>query len=143
MKPKSTGLLGFLEDSALTFSQRILSFVLGLIVSVILARVLGRSGVGIVTLTLLFPTMIVTFVNFGVPSATVYLLGSRKYTISEVLFNNLVLSFFQSILGFIGALLILLLFKDLFFSNVANRYLYWMLIVIPVNLTNMNLRVIF
>jgi O-antigen/teichoic acid export membrane protein len=139
----TTGLYKFLRDSAITFSQRILSLVFGFIVSVILARTLGKSGVGVLTLVLLFPSMTVTFVNFGVPAATVYLVGSRKYTLSEAVFNNLVVSLFLSALGIIGAMLALVLFKAYIFSSVDTRYLYWALLIIPFNLIGSNLRILF
>ena len=143
MTSRSTGLRIFLRDSALTFSQQSLSLVLGFTISIILARSLGKDGVGVLTLVLLFPTLITTFVNFGVPAATVYFLGSKKYKLSEVLFNNLSLSVFQSLLGMAGALVVLYFFKNRFFSNVEWRYLYWIIGMIPLSLINMNLRAIF
>jgi len=143
MTSHSAGLRNFLRDSALTFSQQSLSLVLGFSVSIILARSLGREGVGILTLVFLFPTLITTFVNFGVPAATVYFLGSGKYKFSEVLFNNLSLSVFQSILGLSGAFVVLYFFKNYFFSDVDQRYLYWIMVIIPITLINMNLRAVF
>lgn len=133
----------FLKDSALTFSQQFLSLVLGFAVSIILARSLGREGVGILALVFLFSTLIITFVNFGVPAATIYLLGSKKYKLQEVLFNNLSLSVLQSIVGLLGAFIVLFFFKNRFFVKVDSRYLYWIMIMIPINLINTNLRVIF
>ena len=143
MTSHSVGLRKFLQDSALTFSQQLLSLVLGFTVSIISARSLGRTGVGILTLTLLFSTMVITFVSFGVPAATIYLLGSKKYKLEEVVFSNLVLSLIQSILGLSGALIVLFLFKDRFFSNVNSSYLYWIITIIPISLLNTNLRGIF
>ncbi len=143
MTSRTIGLHKFLKDSVLTFSQQFLSLVLGFATSIILARSLGRSGVGILTLTFLFSTLTITFVRFGVPAATTYLLGSHKYDLPEALSNAISISFFQSLLGVLAAATILLFFKDQVLKNVDIRYLYWMLIVIPINLTNANLRAIF
>jgi len=143
MTADTTGLRKFLKDSTLTFTQQALSLVLGFAWSVALARSLGKKGMGVYTLTLLFATMTVTLVNWGVPAATIYLVSSKKYDHPSALFNNLMLTLFQSIIGILGALAFLFLFKNRFLGNVDKHYLYWVLIIIPVSLTNLNLRVIF
>ena len=139
----STTLRVFLKNSIFTFSQQLFNLVIGTVVSITLARSLGREGVGVLTLTLLFSTLVVTFVNFGVPAASVYLLGSRQYKITEVASSNLALSLLQSALGIIAGLIILLFFKDRFLANVDSRYLFWILLIIPIRLLNLNLRAIF
>jgi O-antigen/teichoic acid export membrane protein len=139
----ATNLRVFLKNSILTFSQRFLNLILGTAISIILARSLGREGVGVLTLTLLFSTLVVTFVNFGVPAASVYLLGSRQYHISEVVFSNLSISVMQSILGIIAGLIALFFFGDQILANIEHRYLFWVLLIIPLRLLNLNLRAIF
>jgi len=143
MTSSPVGFHKFLKDSILTFSQQFLSLVLGFAVSIILARSLGKSGVGVFTLVLLFSTLTTTFVSFGTPAATTYLLGSKKYTLSETLSNTISISLFQGFLGILVAGSIIFFFKDYFWEGVDIYYLYWTLLIIPFNLANMNLRAIF
>ena len=58
--------------------------VLGFLSSVIMARILKSSGVGIFTVVTLVPAMAVSIISMGLDSANTYMIGRKKYVIKEV-----------------------------------------------------------
>jgi len=121
----------FAVDTAITFLSRIIQLIMGIGISVIIARVLGPQGNGIYTLAILFPTLIVNFANFGIGEASVFFLGKQKYSEREIYGNNIFFSIIFSAAGLILAFLIIVLFKQTLFSEVSSIYLYLGLLLIP------------
>lgn len=68
---------GFAREVAGTFITRVLVLVLGLLATVVMARVLGPDGRGAVTAILLYPTLLLTFFEGGFRQATIHALGQR------------------------------------------------------------------
>ena len=93
-----------LKNSTITFSSRILIFVLGLGTSIIVARTLGPKGKGIYTLILLIPTVMLRLGTLGIEVANVYFTGSKKYKIEDIVSNSLLSSLL------LGSILFLLFF---------------------------------
>ena len=108
-----------------------LLFVTGIIISIIIARFLGPKGKGIYSLAVLLPSLVVTLVNFGIGSGTVYYLGRRKYTLEIIFGNNLIIGLLMSIVSLLGATLIIVFFRDLFFKSVSPIYLFIAFGLIP------------
>src|SRR5690625_1677050 len=77
----------------------------GFIVSIILARLLGPEGKGIITAVFVFPTLIASLADMGIRQSTAYFIGKDKYRlpdiISSVSFLWLITSFLSVILVFI------------------------------------------
>ena len=94
-----------LKNSTITFSSRILIFVLGLGTSIIVARTLGPKGKGIYTLILLIPTVMLRLGTLGIEVANVYFTGSKKYKIEDIVSNSLLSSLL------LGSILFLLFFN--------------------------------
>jgi O-antigen/teichoic acid export membrane protein len=112
-------------------------FVLDLIILVIISRVLGPEGKGIYTLVLLVPGMILNFGNFGLASANVYFVGSKKYPIKDIVANSVIQA------GVIAALMLLfsfIIFQIPAFKNFVDSsgipyiYLWIVIFAIPFSL---------
>lgn len=124
----------FTKDSLITFITRVLNLILALGVSVILARALGPEGRGIQSLAILFPALLLTFTNFGIPYVAALYAGKKKYTLAEILGNNIISSFFISIFTILIGLLVIFLFGDKFFQDIPRIYLLLALPIIPCSL---------
>ena len=81
----------------------LLTTILGLVGSIILARWLGPSQRGVFAAIILIPSILQYFVNFGLSSATIYF-SAQPYINKHKIWTNLfIIGFVQSILGvFIG-----------------------------------------
>ncbi|MGA2221947.1 MAG: hypothetical protein ABSH21_09250, partial [Verrucomicrobiia bacterium] len=85
------------------FTTKVADYILKFAISVLIARALGPSDKGILAFALLVITWIVTFGNLSFFDANIYLLGSRRYSLSEAEMTSFVLS---SVSGLLYALLL-------------------------------------
>ncbi|MBC7329548.1 oligosaccharide flippase family protein [bacterium] len=78
------------------FASRILSFVLGIVGSIIVARYLGPRGKGIVNTLQTFLSFYQVMVLLGLPIALEYFIANKKYPIKDIIgsFCSFVLYFF-------------------------------------------------
>jgi O-antigen/teichoic acid export membrane protein len=125
------------KNSAIAFSSQVLVFGIGIITSIILARVLGPAGKGIYTLIILIPMVMLKLGSLGIEAANVYFTGSKKYEIKDIVSNSL----FSAI--FIGLILILLfsgishfsIFQNFLNLNQINPLFLWLVVLtIPFSL---------
>lgn len=125
------------KNSAITFLSRILIFALGIITSIILARVLGPTGKGIYTLIILIPTVMLKLGCLGIEAANVYFTGSKKYEVRDIVSNSFISAFS---LGLILIFLFLGLSHLNIFQNFLNSkqinpfYLWLVVLTIPLSL---------
>lgn len=121
----------FTRRTAITFTARVLSVLLGIAISVIIARLLGPEGKGIYTLAALLPTLIVTFANLGIGPATVYHVAQGRYSRQEILGTNIAFALGIGALGVLGGLIVALFLHQSVFPGVAQGYLLLALALIP------------
>jgi O-antigen/teichoic acid export membrane protein len=124
----------FARDTALTLTARVAGLTLALLSSIVIARALGPEGTGVYTLAILFPLLIITFTNLGIGPATVYYVAQEKYSLREVLGNNVLLS---AVIGTVATLIglrLVVLSQGQIFPSVAPSYLALALLLVPVNL---------
>lgn len=127
----------FSKNSIATLFTGILLFFFSFIATIILARVLGPSGKGVYSLILLIPGVMMTFGSFGIDSANVYFIGSKRYKIQDVVSNSLILAI---LLGFILILIFWGMlhfgsFQRFIYSNQIPVFYLWMVVLtIPVSL---------
>jgi O-antigen/teichoic acid export membrane protein len=107
----------------------------GMVSGIVLARSLGPSSKGIYYFTLLVPQMISNFSSLGISSASIYLLGKKKYGIQEIFGNQLVLA---AALGILGLLVfrIILCFNIPSFKDIPHNLLLLSLILVPFFILN-------
>lgn len=125
------------KNSAITFSSQIFIFVLGLITSIILARVLGPTGKGIYVLIVLIPAVILKLGSLGIGAANIYFTGSKRYTIKDIVSNSLSAGI---LLGLILISLFfgvsrLSVFQNFLNSNQINPLYLWLIVfTVPLSL---------
>jgi len=124
----------FTQNTAITFTARILSLVLGIATSITIARLLGPEGKGIYTMATLLPSLIVTFGNLGIGPATVYYVARKQHRRQEILGNNLLFGVVIGAIGLLAGLIMILFFRQSIFPDVAPGYLFLALLMIPINI---------
>jgi len=130
----------FVRGTTVTFISGILSFLLGIGTSVILARVLGPEGRGIYALAILLPSLIITFGNLGIGPATVYYVARGEFRRQEILGNNVLLSVGIGGIGVLAGLIVVLFFREKVFPGVAPGYLLLALVLVPMEVLSSYLR---
>ncbi len=127
----------FSKNSLISFITDVLVFVLGFPISIIIARTLGPMGKGVYSLILLIPSIIIVFANFGIGSANVYFVGSKRYKIQDIVSNSLILSFFLgsiSVLMFWGLVQFDFFQKFITTNQIPLFYLWMIIFTIPISL---------
>lgn len=116
---------------ALTLVTNILSLLVAIGSSVILARILGPKGKGIYQISYLVPSLIVTLGNFGVGPATTYFVARRTFPKKAILGTNAILTGILSFSGIVlGTILITTLSSSLL-KGVPREFLLLALMLIP------------
>jgi O-antigen/teichoic acid export membrane protein len=86
----------FVRDSASVLATQLTVTALGVITSMITARVLGPHDRGLFALLTLLPATLANFVKFGIPQANVYFMRRRGAPASDVASNSI---WFAAVLG--------------------------------------------
>ncbi|TQR21226.1 flippase [Psychrobacillus vulpis] len=121
----------FLKNSIMNFGSNILTIIFGLMVTIIIARSLGVEGQGIFTVITLLPTILVTFMNFGIAPATVFFIGSDRYSMNTIFSTNIILSGVISLFAIVLGTIAVFLFKSTFFDEISISMLLSVLLVLP------------
>ena len=124
----------FIKDVSITFVTRILSLLIGIGTSVIIARVLGPEGQGIYSLAILLPLMIVTFANLGIGRSTIYHIGRNTNALQDLVGAILGSSFVISIVSMLIGLIVVLFFSNSILPGVQQIFLLLALLLIPLQL---------
>lgn len=124
----------FTKDTFITFITRVLGSTLGIVISIIIARTLGPKGKGIYSLSILFPSLLVTLTNFGITAATIFNIGKKKYSSIKIFGNNIIFTIFISTFAILVGLMIIFLGGSKLFAGVERGYLILSLFLIPFTL---------
>ena len=88
----------FIRDAASVFSSKIVNIALTFVAGVLLARLLGPEGKGILSTVLIYPSLILSLSELGVRQAAIYHLGKsfheERDVVGTVMFLLLVSSLF-------------------------------------------------
>src|SRR4051812_35007691 len=106
----------FTKNIIMTLGRQISAILLGLLSSIIIARMLGSNGNGQYNLIILVPTMLFSFLNLGIGSSSVYFIGKDKHNINTVYKNN---TFAGILIGLI-AFVIGFVYLNYFSGNFTN-----------------------
>lgn len=124
----------FAKNTLITFVIRVVTAIFTIIISVIIARVLGPRGQGIYSVAVLFPSLLLVFTSFSLNSTVTYFLAKGKYPQKQILGTsvilNLLISFFTILIG----LIIIFLFGERFFPDIELIYLFLALAFAPLTL---------
>lgn len=115
-----------MKDIFLTFVTKMFYLGGSFIISVLLARLLGAEGRGIVAALFVLPNLIISLADMGIRQSSAYMIGQKKYTVQEVFSSSLVLWLLASIIS-----IIVLISYYMFPSTTQYN---WGLIVIAISL---------
>ena len=123
----------FIKNSLITITAKSILFFVLMASSILTARVLGPVGKGTLSLILLAPGLLRVLGNLGIGQANIYILGKKKYDVSEVISNTIILSFLIGsilIIGFLGTFR----FFNSFFRDINFTFIVIALFIIPLGL---------
>lgn len=127
----------FTKDSVLTISRQITGVLLGLLLSVIIARELGKAGSGMYALIILLPTMLVAFLNLGVGTSTVYYLGKRLYSLTTIIRTNIISALLLSAISIVfGLIFLITIYPNTSFRDIPIHTLYGIIFTVPILFLN-------
>ncbi len=124
----------FAFQASLTFGTNVIRFFLGIIASVIVARILGPRNRGIYALALLLPSFVVTLGNLGIASGTVYYVAKKEFSLREVLLGNLFWWLVVSFVGITVELLLIFFFRGDLVPGVSYNLLLLTIPLIPLEI---------
>ncbi len=128
----TAGLNKFGKNVVLTFIRQGLSIIIGLGVTIILARVLGPEGNGIYGMAILLPTLLSTFLNLGIGPSNIYHLASSKTNVRTA-FNTTIKLWAQlSFVGLMVGFAIIYFGSEKYFSGVKPSLLYASIWIFPI-----------
>lgn len=107
----------FIKDTLLTFSTTIITVILGVITSIILARTIGPNNLGVYSLIILTITLLSNFGNLGIAISNTYYGVKKNYKWEELAANSFICSFMLGVI-LIASFLIFYHFNSSFLKNV-------------------------
>lgn len=84
--------LSILETTLSTLGAKLATYGLGFVASIMISRALGPTGRGLYYMPVALATMAFTLGNLGIESANVHLYSGRRYRLSQLVGNALLLS---------------------------------------------------
>ncbi|WLR55516.1 hypothetical protein LC048_00360 [Mesobacillus subterraneus] len=87
-------------------------------------------------LIILLPMTLMTLLNFGVGSASVYYVGQKKYDMKDIIKTNTASGFVLSFGAILIGSLVVFFAAEQFFEGVPKPYLYSILIIMPLLMLN-------
>ncbi|GBF76346.1 hypothetical protein PA598K_04809, partial [Paenibacillus sp. 598K] len=122
---------GMLFQIMSTLGTRMVVLFGAFVISVIMARLLGPEGKGVITAILVIPTLVVTIADLGIRQATAYYIGQRTYEQRDIVSSLTFLWLLTSLLS-IGLVTVI------FLLQYQGQYSWWLLgvciLTIPANL---------
>lgn len=133
-------MIDYLKKSLVTYASQILRLLLVAGSNIIIARYLGPSGKGILTLIMSFLSIVVMLGMVGLDEANVYFISSKKTSHRKIFTHAL----YQTIILSILCLIIFVIIKDWILHNVLKgitlQYFYILLVLIPFYFFNQHTR---
>jgi O-antigen/teichoic acid export membrane protein len=121
----------FLSNSIITLTRQVASIVIGVIILYIVAKGLGPSGQGHYTLITYLPTMLMTFLNFGFNSSTVFFISRKKVDVNSAFSTNIILGLGLAIISMLIGDLVIHILASTHFKNIDSGLLQLSLFALP------------
>lgn len=132
----------YLKKSLATYTGQMLRLLLVAGSNIVIARWLGPSGKGVLTLLIDFLAIVVMLGMVGIDEANVYYISSKKTTHGKTFSNAL----FQTLLLSILCITIFLVFTDWLLGNplkgISLQYFYLVLFIVPLYFFNQHAKAI-
>jgi O-antigen/teichoic acid export membrane protein len=141
--PKNLGLKILARDSIYNLIRQGISIGLGIAISILLTRGLGKAERGVFTISIVLSELLLILFNFGMSSASVYFISRGEYSARHVFQQNMALLFWISLLTISTGSLVVMLAGSWLFPNIPTSLLLLSLALIPINLWNRSMGAIF
>ena len=133
----------FAKDVGITLGAKFCNYGVALISSIMLARMLGPDGRGLLAVVSLLPGLVVAFGNLGIDASAVYLVAQKKWPLKILSGNILSLTLLLSLICVACGFGTVALFSHALFPGVSARYLFLSLALVPLGLLLSNVSSIF
>jgi len=130
----------FVTGTLYTFGSRVLTVLLGVIASAIIARSLGPQMKGIYALAALLPSLVVNFASLGLGSAAVFHTARGGISRDQILGTTILMTLFMSLVGVVGGSAVAIGLGDVVFPGVDLRFLLLALLIIPLNMFHLSVK---
>lgn len=121
----------FVREVLSVMGSKLFIIATGFVTTIILSRLLGPDGKGILTSLLIFPTLFVSLAEMGIRQATIHHLGKQKYSENNIISVVLSLLLFSS---FLGVIFCGVIYRFLNNQNFTILMILLALLFIPLNL---------
>jgi O-antigen/teichoic acid export membrane protein len=121
----------FLKNSVITLTRQFVSILIGILLLIILARFLGSSGQGKYSLITLLPLMLLTFLNFGLNTSTIYYVSKKEINLNQAFNTNFFVALLLAALSIAIGIIVIFLLGNNKFENVEQSLLFLSLAAIP------------
>lgn len=128
--------IGFIRNVAWTFAGSVLTFLIGLVTSIIVAWSLGPIGKGILSLVLLIPSTIFMITHLGVGNANIYFLNSKKTNFQSITSVNIFLFFTMSAISTALYIIIPWFFRHKLLQQIPLSLIIFAGFIIPLSFFN-------
>ena len=132
LKEKNT----FIISTSIMMIAQTAKLIIGIIISIIVARYLGPENQGIYSYIMIFSTLMVSIISIGIGPATTYFVAKNEYDIKEILGNNIIYSIIISNIAIIIGIILIKYYSKILFNNIPQKYLYLSLLIIPIQILN-------
>lgn len=89
--------------AAQNLATKLLLFPLGIVSSILIARMLGVEGKGVYSYVVLLSALFIPILTFGYGAGVIYQIGTKAFSIKNVTLTNIIISLFQA--TFIAAII--------------------------------------
>ncbi|MGG3467859.1 flippase [Neobacillus pocheonensis] len=121
----------FLSNSIITLTRQVVSIVIGLLILFIMAKGLGPSGQGKYTLITYLPLMLMTFLNFGFNSSTVFFVSRKKVSLNSAFSTNIIIGLGLAIVSMLIGVFVIYLLSETKFHEIDTSILFISLLALP------------
>jgi O-antigen/teichoic acid export membrane protein len=133
----------FFKDTSINSIQQIWAMIIGLSVSVVVARGLGADGRGVYAVVMFLSVVVILLLNSGIEPAIIYHIARKQHPIQTVVSNGALLTVAVAVFGCVIASVVVGLLQPVLFPQVSRDYLYLCLLVIPTSINATNSQAIF
>ncbi len=121
----------FLKNNVITLIRQFLSIVIGVLFISVLARFLGTEDRGYYAIITLFPLMLITFLNLGINTSTIFFVSKKEFDLPVAIVTNVIMAVVLSVVSFVIGFIFIEIFKDTMFAHVPTYCLYTVLLALP------------
>jgi O-antigen/teichoic acid export membrane protein len=121
----------FLSNSMITLTRQVVSIVIGVFILFIIAKGLGPSGQGKYTLITYLPLMLMTFLNLGFNSSTVFFVSRKKVSLNSAFSTNIIIGLGLALASVLIGCLAIFILSETKFKDINSTLLFLSLLALP------------